>query len=62
MFKPNKKEEVHDCISALIKKRAENIEEKEKLFNKLGINYDIMNAKCKKGHQFKMHRGIVRAY
>ena len=38
------------------------IDEKKKIENEYGINYEVMNNTCTAGHQLKAHYGLVRPY
>ena len=63
-YKINAKTEAdqHDCIEALKKVLTDNQAATYKIKETYGLNYDVMNNKCRKSHPLVVHVGLVRSY
>ena len=55
-------ENPHDCIESMKAQIVEIDANNYKIKEKFGINYDVMNNKCKSYHPLKVHVGLVRSY
>ena len=55
-------ENPHDCVEAMKEQLAKCDADVHKVKEKFGINYDVMNNKCRQFHPLKVHVGLVRSY